>query len=115
MNKVNVWIKLMSFFRKYWGCHQMPSRSFFIHGYQMPLCARCTGIIVGEVLGLILVSCCFSINIFYAILMIVPMGIDGIIQLKYNYESTNIRRVLTGCMAGVGIIFCVINAIKFLV
>ncbi|MEE0456852.1 MAG: DUF2085 domain-containing protein, partial [Anaerovibrio sp.] len=44
----------------------MPSRSFFIHGYQMPLCARCTGIIVGEVLGLILVSCCFSINIFYA-------------------------------------------------
>jgi len=32
-----------------WHCHQRQERSFFIKGRQMPLCARCTGILVGLV------------------------------------------------------------------
>src|SRR6266545_3773976 len=28
-------------------CHQRPDRSFFIHGHQMAVCARCTGLYVG--------------------------------------------------------------------
>src|SRR5207248_1619105 len=28
-------------------CHQRPTRSFFVHGQQMPVCARCTGLYVG--------------------------------------------------------------------
>ena len=38
------WIKLMEI-GSYLGCHQMPERSFFINGYQMPICARCVGVI----------------------------------------------------------------------
>jgi uncharacterized membrane protein len=33
-------------------CHQIPERSFFIAGRQLPLCARCTGTFLGAVLGL---------------------------------------------------------------
>ena len=39
---------------KYSGCHQMPERSFFINGMQFPLCARCTGILVGYLVGVLL-------------------------------------------------------------
>jgi uncharacterized membrane protein len=28
-------------------CHQRPERSFFLHGRQLPVCARCTGLYLG--------------------------------------------------------------------
>lgn len=33
-------------------CHQIPERSFFLAGRQLPLCARCTGTFLGALLGL---------------------------------------------------------------
>ncbi len=33
-------------------CHQIPERSFHIGDYQLPLCARCSGMYLGAVLGL---------------------------------------------------------------
>ena len=33
-------------------CHQLPDRSFFIDGWQMPVCARCTGLYLGGTAGL---------------------------------------------------------------
>ncbi len=34
-------------------CHQIPDRSFFWAGQQLPVCARCTGLYVSGTLGLI--------------------------------------------------------------
>lgn len=31
----------------------MSERSFFYKGYQFPVCARCTGVIIGQILGAI--------------------------------------------------------------
>lgn len=32
-------------------CHQMPSRSFFLFGYSLAVCARCLGIYIGFLAG----------------------------------------------------------------
>jgi len=32
-------------------CHQRPDRSFFVHGNQMAVCARCTGLYTGAALA----------------------------------------------------------------
>ena len=54
VNKDKLWIKSMIWFDKYWGCHQLPERSFFFKGYQLPICARCLGIILGYILCIFL-------------------------------------------------------------
>ena len=33
-------------------CHQLPERSFFLDGQQLPVCARCTGLYVSGAAGL---------------------------------------------------------------
>ena len=32
-------------------CHQLPERSFFLDGRQLPVCARCTGLYVSGAIG----------------------------------------------------------------
>lgn len=101
--KISLWKQSMQFFHKYWGCHQMPSRSYFVFGYQFPLCARCMGILFGEILVCVLVLFDKSLDLLYALGLIMPTAIDGILQLKGFYESNNIRRLVTGVIAGIGI------------
>ena len=77
----------------------MDSRSFHYKGQRFPLCARCTG----ELLGIILSLLTFSLGhppLPAIILMLFPMILDGGIQLLTSYESGNIRRLLTGGLFG---------------
>jgi uncharacterized membrane protein len=32
-------------------CHQIPERSFYLQGFQLPVCARCLGLYAGAALG----------------------------------------------------------------
>ena len=96
------------------NCHQHASRSFFLNDNQMPFCARCTAIFFGIVVGVaILMFLVIELNIWALLLALVPMGLDGGIQLitqelYYNgtigffYESTNLMRFITGTIAGIG-------------
>lgn len=35
-------------------CHQLPERSFHVAGMQFPVCARCTGLYLGGIVGVAL-------------------------------------------------------------
>ncbi len=83
-------------------CHTIKERSLFVNGNQMPYCARDVGIFFGLALGLgITIFIRFEIKIWWLILGIVPLGVDGTVQLITTYESNNILRLTTGGLAGV--------------
>lgn len=91
-------------------CHRMPERSFFIKGYQFPVCARCTGILVGYIIGIIYIILCNKLRYTIELLLMLPMLIDGIGQYRGYFVSTNIRRLITGILAGISAI-CVSRAV----
>ncbi|TGM09654.1 DUF2085 domain-containing protein [Leptospira yasudae] len=85
-------------------CHQWEERSFSYKGHPFPVCARCTGVYIGQCIAVCL-SFLFwvqSIEIFLLLILIVPMGIDWSLQEFCGVESTNIRRFLTGFLGGFG-------------
>lgn len=102
-NRDKIWIKLMEICCKYWGCHQMPERSFFIKKYQFPVCARCTGMMVGYVTSLLFTVLKIRIKAIMSVIMMLPMIIDGCVQYKTKYLSNNFRRFTTGLMYGIGL------------
>ena len=86
------------------GCHQMRERSFFCKGCQFPLCARCTGLLLGQTAALFLFVFFAQFDLRFllclAVVSLLIMGIDGIGQLKKLWLSTNSRRLLTGMLCG---------------
>jgi uncharacterized membrane protein len=96
-----LWMKLMKLGEKT-GCHQRPDRSFFIQGYQLPVCARCTGVILGYLLsipGFLYFGYCRLAAGFGCIILFV----DWLLQALKIKESTNRRRLITGILGGFGL------------
>jgi len=94
------WMKLM-YIGERLGCHQMPERSFFYHGYQFPVCARCTGVLFATILA-VPVFIKRKISPVLCILLSAVMFIDWFLQYLHIRESTNVRRLLTGAVGGFG-------------
>lgn len=90
-------------------CHQRSDRSFFIKGKKFPICARCTGILIGYIVGIILAIITHCQYYAYFTLLLIPMIFDGGIQQIFSVESTNIRRLITGIAGGIGIIYIFIS------
>ena len=109
-----IWIKLMNFCHRL-GCHQMEERSFHFKGYQFPVCARCTGVFLGEIIAIVLLLLGIKINIFMSIALLLIMGFDWFIQYIKLLQSTNIRRLITGTLAGLGLTFIYYYVIVFII
>ena len=73
------------------GCHQRADRSFYWKGRKFPLCARCTGVLVGYILAVPAYTVCRKNVSVYAVCCI-PLVIDGLTQLWEWQVSTNRRR-----------------------
>lgn len=85
-------------------CHQLVERSFFVNGNQMPFCARDLGLFVGLAAGSGFVTFVrYKVNPVLVLLGLVPIGLDGGLQLITSYESNNALRVMTGLLAGVAL------------
>ena len=108
-----IWIKSMELANKYWGCHQIPERSLYFRGYQFPICARCTGMLVGELTSLVF-NFFININSVFLLMIMIPMSIDGALQYLTIYESNNLKRFVTGLLFGFSLVALIFNGIKFI-
>lgn len=89
------------FLRVFFGCHARPDRSFYFKGKQFPICARCTGELVGILTGVLQIVFFGAFDIIPCTLLMLPMVIDGFVQLMTRYESTNIKRFISGFLFGI--------------
>lgn len=90
------------------GCHQRPDRSFCISGRQIPICARCLGMLIGPLFApLYLWFPCPGI----AAIAISAFLLDGFTQLAGGRESKNWIRFLTGAAFTASAVFLMIRGV----
>lgn len=94
------------------GCHQMPERSFFIKGKQFPVCARCTGVMIGKILA-IATFWIYAVPIKYYICGCEIMFLDWFLQYMNVLNSTNVRRLITGILGGYSVLALEFTLIKY--
>lgn len=106
--------------RPYPLCHSRPDRSLCYQGRYFGLCARCTGMYASGILTALITllwgpTLDPQSSIFLGGILLIPGGLDGVTQLILDRESTNILRILTGILLGVGIVLLMNGGFLFLV
>ena len=84
------------------GCHCRDDRSFHWKGQKFPICARCTGELVGIVLAFLMFFA-WRVSPWACLVLMIPLVLDGFRQKLTAYESTNRRRLVTGVLFGYGL------------
>ena len=87
------------------GCHGLPDRCLEVGGRRMPVCARCAGIVLGNLTALpwlALQGFPGAGTMLAGTALLLPALMDGGLQALTGYRSTNRRRLATGFAAGVG-------------
>lgn len=95
------------------SCHQKRERSFFVKGYQFPVCARCTGLYIGYFLGIF--NLILSINIYYLFSLTIPFVLDTTLQYGFNIMSNNFRRIISGILFGFFLTAILIDILIFFI
>lgn len=98
--KLELWLKAMEYGARC-GCHQRADRSFFIEQWQFPVCARCTGVMIGHIIGFPL-GMKSRVSPWAAACLCEVMLADWVLQAVGIRESTNGRRLVTGIVGGIG-------------
>ncbi|MDM5328802.1 DUF2085 domain-containing protein [Neobacillus sp. CF12] len=83
-------------------CHRMKSRSLTIKGHTLPLCARCTGILLGYLFFPLFLIFELYIPLWLGIVLNLPMVLDGWTQKRQIRMSNNPLRLTTGIISGFG-------------
>lgn len=106
-------------------CHQMDARSFYVDGIKFPLCARCTGMYLGALIGLAYhlgwgrKGAFPPLPLMYVLAFFVAaFGIDGINSFthllpfgQHLYTTTNLTRLISG--AGMGVVISAVVGAAF--
>ena len=88
--------------------------SFFFHGWQFPVCARCTGVLAGQLIGFPL-AIKKNISALTAVLCCETTMLDWSLQYSGVKKSTNKRRLVTGLLGGFGLAVIYVNIIRFVI
>ncbi|WP_124728776.1 DUF2085 domain-containing protein [Staphylospora marina] len=88
-------------------CHRRPDRCLHFRGKPMPICARCLSMLLGYlfILPLLFLP---TLPWWWGLLLQIPMLIDGFTQKWGWRESTNVLRVVTGLLSGLGLSILVV-------
>ncbi|HET6862737.1 MAG TPA: DUF2085 domain-containing protein [Pyrinomonadaceae bacterium] len=98
-------------------CHQLPERSFYLAGYKLAVCARCTGIYSGFLLLLLLYPLVRSLRETslphrrWLLLATTPLVIDFGLTFLGIWENTHTSRFLTGFLFGAVTVFYIMPGI----
>ncbi len=93
-------------------CHQIPERSWFIYGAQLPLCVRCTAITVGALLAAVYILTRRPLpRVEICLLGVAPLALDVVLQVLGTYQGSNTLRAMTGLSFG---FFFLIGALSWL-
>lgn len=96
------------------GCHQRPDRSFFYNNYQFPMCARCTGVMIGYLIAIpIYFIHTFDMGIYISLCTV--MFLDWYIQYLKIKDSTNVRRLISGILGGFGLMSLELKVLEFII
>jgi uncharacterized membrane protein len=88
-------------------CHNLPQRSLWLAGEPLPVCSRCTGVIVGYLLGGVLALCGAEKRWFWrwpwSLVLIGLMGLSWLGgYFGYLPERWQWERVFAGVLGGLG-------------
>jgi len=95
-------------------CHQAPERSFYIAGYPLAVCARCTGLYVGFAAAAAFYPLMTSLKRTYAperkwlFIAAAPLAIDFALGFFGVWENTHFSRLLTGALLGAVSVFFIL-------
>ena len=97
-------------------CHGRVERSLELFGVAMPICARCTAIYAGLMIGLVgfwlFRHVREKVMRVVAFVAVTPLAIDGLTQLAGLRESTNTLRIATGLIAGIAFGMWILSAVE---
>ncbi len=84
-----------------WWCHQLPARSPHLFGAQLPLCWRCTGIL----LGALALLCWLAVTrrlppLLLCALLALLLPLDVLYNVVTGGDGDNARRLVTGLLWG---------------
>lgn len=95
----------------YWQCHQLQERSFFIKRRQVPLCARCTGMLIGPALFPL---CLVRFSWTVLVILLAAFFADALTQFLGLRSSNNPLRLASGIGFSVGFLGLLYGAAKWL-
>ncbi|PQZ54708.1 hypothetical protein CQZ94_17480 [Bacillus sp. MYb209] len=98
-------------------CHRIPKRSFHKLQKHIPLCARCTGMLIGFCMFPIyfLITPSFTLPLMLFFFAQIPLLIDGFTQKWKWRNSTNLLRVTTGLLSGNGMGLFIASSIIWII
>jgi uncharacterized membrane protein len=100
-------------------CHQIPERSFYLAGFQLPVCARCLGIYVGAAAGAALVlmrsgvvasPASAATRRWLALAAAVPTLVTVALEAGGVWYPSNVTRAAAGVLLGGIVAFVVVSA-----
>lgn len=95
-------------------CHQIPERSFHLHGNKFAVCSRCTGIYAGLALATFAYPLARSLKrtepprLVWLFLAAAPLAIDWSLGYFSIWQNNHVSRFATGFLLGAVVVFYIL-------